>query len=182
MRYFMATLLFFSCTVVFSQKNVKEIINDRIPFSIEGKVIDAYKYEDESGENIYIITKKLDGEKTKIKGSKFQKTNSNWISKWEINDQGYEILLHFPYTRIIDIDKDGLAETIFCYEIDQVSWKIMLHYKDKKFAVRSNIPQLDGDKYTCKYDEGFKNIPPIVFNYVKKYWQEIIDKENLKTD
>ena len=102
--------------------------------------------------------------------------------KWEINDNGYEVLLHFKYTKIIDIDKDGIAETLFCYEVDETSWKIMLHYKDKKYAVRSYIPQLDYDKYKCQFDDGFNTISPTIKNYVKNYWSEIINKEGLNTN
>ncbi len=90
--------------------------------------------------------------------------------------------MHFSYTRIIDIDKDGTAETIFAYEIDQVNWKVILHNNDKKYALRIMVPQLDGDKYTCEFHPSFKNISPGFKKYVNEYWNEIVRKEGLKTD
>lgn len=117
-----------------------------------------------------------------MKATKYKKNNGSWELKWEINDFGYEVLLHFKYTKIIDIDKDGYAETLFCYQVDETKWKIMLHYKDKKYAVRSFIPQLDNDKYKCQFDDSFKTVPQSINNYVKSYWGDIINKEGLKTD
>ncbi|MFI5159399.1 MAG: hypothetical protein ACHQF4_11075 [Sphingobacteriales bacterium] len=136
-----------------AQNYVKEILKEKIPVEYTGKPIDAYEFKDAGGMHIYLVTKVEDTTKITIFGYGYTKINDKFVLDWKITDfSGDNVLLYYPYTKNTDIDKDGLMESIFVYEIDPndgmgSTFKVMLHYKNKKYVLRVHIPQLDEDEY-----------------------------------
>lgn len=179
-KYLLTFVLFGLFHFGYSQ-SVNELDFNEIPIPYEGKVIDAYEIRDLDGIHIYLVTK-LIGEQTEIRGFKFSKLDSGYKKVWEIKDRGEEIALHFPFTKIIDIDKDGRMETIFVYQINPdyaegSNWKIILHHKDKKYALRAHVPELDYDKYSVSIDSA----PSFIKNALQNHWRLIVKEKNLKT-
>jgi hypothetical protein len=171
----------------YSQNSFRELEYSKIPVDFTGDVIDAYEIKDKEGEHLLLITKKIDTVlyKTNIVGAKYTKTHSGFIKKWEVTDHADEIALHFPFTRIEDIDKDGRFETVFTYQlnpntVEGSDWKVILHHKNKKYKLKAHVPELDFDKYKVTLDKSFDNAP-ILKSYIKIYWAKIVKMKSLKT-
>jgi hypothetical protein len=172
-----------------AQMYVKDIFHEKIPVPYTGKPVDAYEYKDKNGLHIYLVTR-TDQEKPENKvtivGSAYTLVNGAYVKDWSITDfSGLDVLFKYTYTKIVDIDKDGVYETIFVYELDPndgegSTWKLMLHYKNQKYALRVHIPDLDEDKYTEKFDKAFDTLPPAVKKYVVDYWANIADEQLFK--
>lgn len=178
---YLLTLVFLGFLHLAYAQSVKELYFTQIQVPYEGKVIDAYEMQDADGLHIFLVTK-LISERTEIRGFKFSKSVSGYIKVWEIKDRGEEIAFHFPYTKIIDIDKDGRLETIFVYQINPdyaegSNWKVILHHKDKKYALRAHVPELDYDNYSVSIDAA----PIFIKNALRNHWGLIVKEKNLKT-
>ena len=169
-----------------AQNYIKEILNQKIPVEYTGKPIDAYEFKDAGGVHIYLVSKLVDSTKTAIFGYGYTKVNDKFVLDWKITDfSGDDVLLYYPYTKVVDIDKDGLMESIFVYQVDPhdgmgSTFKVMLHYKNKKYVLRVHIPELDDDEYTEKYDQSFNTLPSVVKKYIASYWNNVARHEHLR--
>jgi len=192
MRVKLAMLI---CLAIFSvqesraQNYVKEILHDKIPVQYTGKPIDAYEYKDKAGSHIYLVSKTEEDKpvhKVSIFGAAYTRVNGTFVKDWEIKDfSNDDVLLHYTFTRIIDIDKDGTDETLFVYELDPnnglgSNWKVMVHYKNKKYVLRVHIPELDSDEYKEVYDKSFDTIPPSIKKYVTAMWNAVAKENKLR--
>jgi hypothetical protein len=173
---------------IYSQNSFRELEYSKIPVPFTGKVIDAYEIKDKDGQHLLLITKKIDSVlfETSIVGAKYSKTQSGFIKRWEVKDRADEIAFHFPYTRIVDIDKDGRFETVFTYQLNPddgegSDWKVILHYNNKKYVLRAHVPVLDFDKYKVTLDKSFDKSPKQLKSYIKNYWAIIVKMKDLKT-
>ena len=175
--------LIFLClyNIVYSQ-SFTELDYGNIPVKYVGTVIDAYEMQDLDGTHLYLVTKFI-SKQTEIRGFKYSKSDTGYKLVWQIKDQGNEIAFHFPYTKFIDIEKDGRLETIFVYQInpgnaDGSNWKIILHHKNRKYVLRAHVPEMDYDKYSVSIAVAPSNIK----KYLAKYWQLIVKEKDLKTN
>ena len=182
-------MLLFLPGKVNAQVTAKDILHDKIPVPYTGKLIDAYQFNDKVGQHIYLVTKFEEDKpvhKVSIFGFGYTRVNGSFVKDWEIRDfSDDDVLLHYPFTRIADIDKDGVYETIFVYTLDPNSglganWKVMLHYKNKKYVLRVHIPELDNDEYTEVYDKSFDTIPPSIKKYVVALWNAVAKENELR--
>ncbi|MCR8558482.1 hypothetical protein KXD93_12570 [Mucilaginibacter sp. BJC16-A38] len=189
MRYKFTILLFLallSSQLSKAQTYVKEILHDKVPVAFTGKLIDAYEFKDAAGLHLYILTKTEETSKVSIFGFGYTQHNGVFVKDWEIRDfSDLGILLRYTYTKIIDIDKDGLLESIFVYQLDPdrgdgSTWKMMVHYKNVKYVFRVHVPELDEDEYSVKWDKSFETLPKSVRKYLIDYWNMVADKEDLK--
>ncbi len=169
-----------------AQNYVKEILHQKIPVEYTGKPIDAYEFKDAGGVHIYLVTKVEDTTRITIFGYGYTKVNDKFVLDWKITDfSGDNVLLYYPYTKITDIDKDGLMESVFVYQVDPndgmgSTFKVMLHYKNKKYVLRVHIPELDEDEYVETYDKSFNTLPPVIKKYIASYWNNVARHEHLR--
>lgn len=169
-----------------AQNYVKEILHQKIPVEYTGKPIDAYEFKDADGVHIYLVTKVEDTTRITIFGYGYTKVNDKFVLDWKITDfSGDNVLLYYPYTKITDIDKDGLMESVFVYQVDPndgmgSTFKVMLHYKNKKYVLRVHIPELDEDEYVETYDKSFNTLPPVIKKYIASYWNNVARHEHLR--
>jgi hypothetical protein len=183
-------LLFSFCwTNSIGQIYVKNILHDTIPFDVEGKPIDAYKFNDALGTHYFIATKIKDTiiNKTTFIAYKYTDVNKAFKENWQIKDFADEILLYYTYTKIIDIDGDGILETVFIYQLNPdygegSDWKLMLFYKDKKCVLKAHVPELDSDKYSVTLSKSFDTVPTSVKEFAIDYWKKIVNEQKLKTN
>jgi hypothetical protein len=169
-----------------AQNYVKEILHQKIPVEYTGKPIDAYEFKDAGGVHIYLVSKVEDTTRITIFGYGYTKVNDKFVLDWKITDfSGDNVLLYYPYTKITDIDKDGLMESVFVYQVDPndgmgSTFKVMLHYKNKKYVLRVHIPELDEDEYVETYDKSFNTLPPVIKKYIASYWNNVARHEHLR--
>ncbi|WP_295666705.1 M949_RS01915 family surface polysaccharide biosynthesis protein [uncultured Mucilaginibacter sp.] len=172
-----------------AQMFVKNILHDKIPVSYTGKAIDAYEYRDKAGLHIYLVTKiKQDKpiNKVSIFGFAYTSINGVFVKDWEIKDfSDDDVLLYYEHTIIVDVDKDGIYETFFVYELDPnmgegSNWKVMVHYKNIKAVLRAHIPELDSDNYTETMDKSFDTMPVPIKKIAKSVWDGVAKEEHLR--
>lgn len=192
MRYLFASLLcllMLCCRQGKSQPYVKEILHSKVPVPYTGKLIDAYEFNDKAGLHLYLVTKIEEDKpahKVSIFGFGYTQVNGSFVKDWEIRDfSDDDVLLHYPFTRIVDIDKDGIYETVFVYTLDPndgmgENWKVMLHYKNKKYVLRVHIPELDEDEYKEVFDKSFDTIPPSIKKYILNLWNAVAKENHLR--
>lgn len=169
---------------------VKEIKVLPKELTYKGKLIDAKEFNDAEGKHIAILSRLEDktfgqkGYKTEIYAYKYTISDGKYEKNWEIKDFNPSFLMTADIVEkldVLDIDKDGLAETVFMYEIspdglDPITLKLMLHYKNKKYAIRGEIPQQESDIYKQKIDPAFDELPREVRAYAIKRWDAYLKK------
>ena len=182
-------LMAFSLQQAKAQQYVKDIYHDKIPVDYPGKLRDAYEFKDAAGLHLYIVSKfeqEKPTNKVNIFGAGYTRVNGAFVKDWSITDfSGLDVVFKYNYTKVIDIDKDGIYETIFVYELDPndgmgSTWKLMLHYKNKKYVLRVHVPSEDDDNYNVQLDKTFDALPKSVKKYVIDYWNAIADELDLK--
>lgn len=168
---------------------ISDITNKNIDCGYKGKVEKAYEIWDKQGVHLFFLTKEEKGtfgEADYVSNIYvYKKTNDHggYIDRWEVkefNPNGLtSVDFNLDKTKIVDIDKDGIAETIFLYHIspdglDPIILKMICHYKNKKYVISGEIPQMEGGSYTKNMDKSFDNLPDNVRKYISDYWNEII--------
>ena len=189
MRYkfiLLICILIFSLQKSLAQMYLKDIPKSKIPVPHTGDVYNAFEFKDAAGLHFYLVTQ-TDKEKN-LFGTCYTQVNGNYIKDWEIKDYSSLAVDFMDYTKIVDIDKDGIYETIFVYRLPTennhnyggYTWKLMLHYKNKKYALRAHVPDLDGDEYDATLDKSFDTLPKSVKKYVIDYWNKIAEEQDFK--
>jgi hypothetical protein len=152
-----------------------------IPVKFEGKVQECYEYKDAAGQHLLLAT--ATGKGKNFFCTAYTMVNGAYTQDWQIKDFAEsEIGMADDYTKFVDIDKDGVYETIIVYsywtekpkeKFVGTTWKLLLHYKNKKYAVRAYEPDSDSDEPELKMDKSFDELPKAVKAYVTKYWDKL---------
>lgn len=177
-------------TFAFAEVTVKPL--KEVPQNIQykGKPVDVREINDAEGTHVVVLSKVEDktmgerGYKSEIFAYKYTYINGEYKKNWEIKEFNPSVLVTVNFLdplQIADIDKDGIAETLFVYAIapdglDPITLKLMLHYKDNKYAIRGEIPQQDSDEYKKKVDPSFDHLPVPVKAYALKFWDRTVKK------
>lgn len=164
MKNFSATILFYGIFFMASAQTsipADKIVSSKIPGEIKfkGKFIEGYHWKDDLGENL-LITAELgpyhdtmhglsEEELTKeLFAYHFFKKDSGWKLLWKLNDLvracGLDMTAEFikDATRITDLDKDNIAETVVQYalgcagDVSPADMKLIMHEDTLKFALR----------------------------------------------
>mgnify|MGYP001549725567 CR=1 FL=1 len=154
-------------------------VNGVIPLKYEGKVEECYEYKDAAGLHLFLATSTADGKN--FFGTCYSQVNGTYVQDWQIKDYSSESVdMADDYTKIVDIDHDGIYENIFIYtywtaknKFVGATWKLMLHYKNKKYAVRAYEPDSDDDEPDLTMDKSFDELPKAVKAYVRHYWDAL---------
>lgn len=162
----------------------------------EGKAVDRKHWEDRNGEHWLIVSENRSGmtmelgHVSNLYAACWQKEAGKWREIWEIKDFNQEIWESRSYVNnsleVTDIDADGLAESIFMYELghdgnDPTDFKLMLHVNAKKYAIRGTLAsELEGIGSVEKMnvDPAFSEIAPEFKDYAIKKWKAFQTKWN----
>lgn len=152
-----------------------------IPIKFEGKAQECYEYKDAAGQHLFLAT--TTGKGKNFFGTVYTLVNGTYVQDWQIKDYGeISVDMADACTKFVDIDKDGVYETIFVYsywtekpkeKFVGTTWKLMLHYKNKKYAVRAYEPDSDFDEPELVMDKSFDTLPKAVKVYVTDYWDNL---------
>jgi len=194
MRYEFVVLFCLTCLSlqkVAGQMYVKTIqANDTvpakapIPVKYEGAVQECYEYKDAAGLHLLLATATGGGKNFLC--TVYTQVNGNYVQDWQIKDySGLEVGMADDYTKIVDIDKDGIYESIIVYQYPTennkyggTTWKLLLHYKNKKYAIRAHQKDSDYDDSGTTMDESFNTLPKSVKKYVVQYWNKLATDQN----
>ena len=170
--------------------NEKDIPNN-IP-QLKGKIVASARWSDKNGDNIIMISEFRKGQilepgyASELYAIQFSINPSGCDTVWKIKDFNYqdaEVEYAQGTLKILDIDKDSIAESSFFYTIastEKQITKFMMHTKRKKLAIRgfwtigseSEDPQLDSvviDKVFNRFHKKFKE-------YAINEWDRIVNQ------
>ncbi|WP_456459949.1 M949_RS01915 family surface polysaccharide biosynthesis protein [Reichenbachiella sp.] len=165
MKVFLVCNVFLFVSLNSFSTDIKQIEEDEIPkeITIKGKIHSAYKWTDNNGINILILSSKgpLKDEKSinssdpefskTIYGEQYTIQKGKLKLMWDIID--YEKQCPFDLevdfltnsVSITDLDNDGITETTIAYkltcrsDISPASMKVLMHENEKKMGLRGQM-------------------------------------------
>jgi hypothetical protein len=170
------------------QANDTVPVKGTIPVKFEGKVQECYEYKDAAGLHLFLATATVGGKN--FLATAYTLVNGTYVQDWQIKDySSLEVGMADDYTKIVDIDKDGIYETIIVYQYptennkyNGTTWKMLLHYKNKKYAVRGHQKDSDYDHPEVTMDKSFDTLPKSVKDYVIRYWNKLANDQGAMED
>lgn len=111
----------------------------------------------------------------------FLQDHGGYVTKWEIKDSNGTALCGVQMlTSLVDVIDAGNGEPlvvvpywIACDGLDGTSVKLIMVYKDQKYAIRGNLPNQDSDTLWHKPGSNFGQLPPVVQKTAEAYWQKV---------
>lgn len=111
----------------------------------------------------------------------FLEDHGGYLTKWEIKDTnsselcGLQLLM--PLVNVIDAG-DGNALVVVpywiaCDGLDATVVKLIMVYKDKKYAIRGSLPNQDSDKITRTPGDNFMELPEVVRKTALAYYGKV---------
>ncbi|BDU18750.1 hypothetical protein [Dyella sp. GSA-30] len=107
--------------------------------------------------------------------------HGGYITRWEIKDTNGTALCGVQMlTSLVNVIDAGNGEPlvvvpywIACDGLDGTSVKLIMVYKDQKYAIRGNLPNQDSDTLWHKPGTNFAQLPPAVQKTAEAYWQKV---------
>lgn len=111
----------------------------------------------------------------------FLQDHGGYVTKWEIKDTNGSFLCGVQMlTTLVNVIDAGNGEPlvvvpywIACDGLDGTSVKLIMVYKDQKYAIRGNLPNQDSDTLWHKPGSNFSQLPPVVQKTAEAYWQKV---------
>lgn len=200
---------------VFDSTTIHHNINpDKKQMPYKGTLLTASQWTDLDGENFlifsqkaaFIVDKEQELSRAEFYACCYVKSNDQYVLQWEITDFvdqcmcDCEVTLKEETITITDVDKDGVAENLFIYRLDDrcdaspVSTKLIMHKGKIKLAIRGFSEQFlgpsEGETNQFRKELGlkpvkFKDIDPAfdsqpvaLKNYASSFWDNYIKEEN----
>jgi hypothetical protein len=162
---------------------------DSIAAPLEGKVQQAFACTDAEGASIYVETRAPTGAgsikpgTTLVSFYKFQQTaNGQWLKRWQARDfiaagKQARIARNVRFT-VKDVDGDRLDEAFISYSLPSSSaspedGKLLVYYKDRKFAIRGAVGMGPTDFSSRTLDAGFNTLPAAVQTFALGLWDNV---------
>ena len=195
------TLLCLAAAVGQSQIKLTQLAQNQLPSSlpVEGKIKNAVKWTDKSGENLVIMTEtgifqskkwkhEAEGRDAELFAYHFLLSKDGAKQTWKaydfIKDCPLDIEASFIKNtfQVTDLNKDGIAEVWLMYktvchgDVSPSDMKIIMYQGLHKFAMRGKnkvkISDRDyiGGEY--KFDTAFSSGPKEFLDFAKQLWQK----------
>lgn len=155
------------------------------------RLLKALKYRDTDGSSrIVAIGANPNGEKfdarddksyTSIHAYGFVEDHGSRLVRWEIkeyHDMLCAVKVLTPLFDVIDAG-DGQPLTMVpywipCDGLDATRVKLIVVYKDRKYAIRGQIPNQEEDEETREPGENFRELPAAVRKTALAYWAKVV--------
>ncbi len=199
-------LTFLFSTSLFGQTPVKltKLDINKLPFNIkvQGKVQNAVRWTDSSGDNIVVtsetgkyISKKAKGDDEDLANAelfayRYIVANNEAQQTWKVYDFIKDCPLDLEATfikntlQVTDLNKDGVSEIWLMYktvchgDVSPYDMKIIMYQGQQKYAMRGRNKakitekEFEGGEY--KLDPAFSNAPKEFIDFAKKLWNKNI--------
>jgi hypothetical protein len=199
-------LTFLFSISLFGQTPVKltKLDINKLPFNIkiQGKVQNAVRWTDSSGDNIVVtsetgkyISKKekqneIEGANAELFAYRYVISNNEAQQTWKvydfIKDCPLDLEANFVKNtfQITDLDKNGVAEVWLMYrtvchgDVSPSDMKTIMYQGQQKYAMRGRAKikigekEFEGGEY--KFDPAFSNAPKEFIDFAKKLWNKNI--------
>ncbi|MEM9917228.1 MAG: hypothetical protein AAF990_03990 [Bacteroidota bacterium] len=184
---------------------------DKREMPFKGQLIKTIHWTDQNGQNTLILSQKEVSDQEEPSLRKAEIFAEQYVQKddeirllWDIHDWvdqcdcDCDVHLVDSSLLVLDIDKDGIAESTFMYLLNDrcdaspVSTKLMMHSGAKKLVIRGlsqqylmpTADELEGtgivvDKEMFKkIDPAFEKVDHRIGQFASRYWDQYIQKEN----
>lgn len=158
-------------------------LNETLGLYTEGRVTQAWACKDASGEHVLMASRQASPDPQfamQLSFVKHTRTPSGWKKDWQARDflvtppgaSMPEIML------IKDVDGDSLADVFIAYTLpgqDKATdeGKLLVFYKDKKYAIRGAIARTPDDFGSRKISPNFLSLPPVVQAQALQLWDKL---------
>jgi hypothetical protein len=168
-------------------------VNDRLNMPLEGEISQAWACKDNVGEHIVLAARQSAPEPlqgTQLQFSKYTKSASGWKRDWQARDFLLDGGNHISSSEIIllkDVDGDGQAEVFIAYSLpgragEPDTGKLLVYYKDHKYAIRGAIARTPSDFGSRKMDAGFQALPAQIQAQALQLWDKLSPPAGLNKD
>jgi hypothetical protein len=168
----------------------KALAAETVKAPVEGQIVQAFGCKDAEGDQVFIETRMpggvVAGKRQPTALSFYQFTmgpNGTATRRWQARDFIPADLRPAKAPRnarfvVRDIDGDGAAESFISYALPGVSsnpdeGKLLVFYKDRKFAIRGAVAAASNDFSTRNLDATFNALPPAVQSYALGLWDSV---------
>lgn len=164
---------------------------DSVKAPVEGQVIQAFTCKDTDGDQVFVESRAAGGvvagkpQPTALSFYKFT-LNANGVlaKRWQARDfipaeatRNGKMLRTARFV-VRDVDGDGSAEAFISYALPGLGsnpddGKLLVFYKDRKFAIRGAVAAFASDFSTRTLDTAFASLPPAVQSYALGLWDTV---------
>ncbi|WP_026994414.1 M949_RS01915 family surface polysaccharide biosynthesis protein [Flectobacillus major] len=198
-KIFFLLLLPIGC---FSQ--IKPIAFDKkVPAAVkvQGKVVDAIRWQDSQGDNLVFLSVERKTVKSKdapsgeaenalLHAYQYLKQDNSYLLTWELKDAilacPLDVTADFvpKSLAVTDLNTNGIGEVLFLYktacraDVSSAALKLLLYEQKKKYMLRGDTylkSMNEGGKYTI--DKSFQTAPKVFLEYAKKQWNKFKAEE-----
>ena len=195
-------VLFFAHTAksqLIPQDELIKIFPDSVKtrLNIQYPIYKAYRYKDDSGSYIVVLTEKFKGIEegdtlqSHIRAICVSISGDDIVKKWEINDaiQSTEVADEMSiwfwtkYCRFEDLDKDELIDPLIIYGSYGINYmsdgriRFILVYKGNKIVIRHQNGTLDFQRNT-QVNADFYILPVVIQQYVQQLMTEMAKNDH----
>lgn len=174
---------------------IKPVQAQGVRAPVEGVIVQAFTCKDAEGEHLFVESRQA-GPSAQGKAApaelsfyKFTTSGAAYIKRWQARDfaptdersASSARSARAPRTdRFIvrDVDGDGVVEAFISYTLPAQApnpddGKLLVYYKDRKFAIRGAVAQGPGDFGSRTLDAGFSVLPAPVQSYALSLWDSV---------
>lgn len=187
---------------LFAQTAIQKLTFDakKLPeeVSVKGKIVRGESWKDLLGENLLILTQTDEARTPKptdpdskddyLYGYHFVKKEGKFVQIWMIQDFvkdcSFDIYCEYilPSVAVVDMNKNGIAETSFMYkvvcrsDVSPAGLKLIMHEGTKKYAIRGTTlyTGIGGEK---TIDVSFKTADKALQDFANQQWKKYVKED-----
>jgi hypothetical protein len=174
---------------------IKAVATDVIKVQVDGTIVQAFSCKDSEGQHLFIETRQAlaatqaKGPAAELSFYKFTANGTAYVRRWQARDfvqtsddrsAGNRPGRTLRTDRFVvrDVDGDGVVEAFISYTLpgqppNPDDGKLLVYYKDRKFAIRGAVAQGPGDFGSRTLDPAFGTLPVAVQNYALTLWDTV---------
>lgn len=160
------------------------MLGPQMGLSTPGEVTQAWSCKDARGDHVLVVSHQATGSKpqgTELLFTKRTRTAAGWKKDWQARDYLSEPPSSASNPEVVlmkDADGDGLADVFIGYALPRPTaasdeGKLLVYYKDRKYAIRGAIARTPSDFGSRKIDPDFSTLPQAIQTQALQLWDKI---------
>lgn len=180
--------------------SMRTVAADKVTVPVEGRIVQAFSCKDLDGDHLFVETRHQPagtGRSSPVELSfyKFTMAATGYTRRWQARD--FASVDEYPGLRphrpprvdrfvTRDVDGDGLAEAFVSYTLpgqgmNPDDGKLLVFYKDRKYAIRGAVANGPTDFGSRTLDAGFATLPASVQSFALQLWDAVALPRGMST-